>query len=182
MPEVSSTRLIVSRSPASSARAAIRFFWNSSCTTRKKEAKMPSPHPSRAWCSRAWIGWRSATGRRFKLQRLSASVLIWLCCGISLTNRTTPVTASSATPWCCRRAMISCSLMRLSRREPTPPCFDPAAANCTFRLPKWFADQDLTLHAQHLDRAEDARAPQAVPRRGRRAARGLSCRCRTAAG
>ena len=30
--------------------------------------------------------------------------------------------------------MISCSLMRLSRREPTPPCFDLVAANCTFWL------------------------------------------------
>ena len=35
---------------------------------------------------------------------------------------------------------------------------------------EWFAERDPTLHAQHLDRAEDDRAPQAYLKRRRRSA------------
>jgi hypothetical protein len=41
------------------------------------------------------------------------------------------------------------SLLRSRRRE------------LHLQAAEWFADRDLTLHAQHLDRAEDDRAPQA---------------------
>ena len=34
-------------------------------------------------------------------------------------------------------------------------------AHALIQAAEWFADRDLTLHAQHLDRAEDDRAPQA---------------------
>ena len=69
--------------------------------------------------------------------------------------------ALSATHWYCRtgedflfaHALIQegaySSLLRSRRRE-----LHRQAA-------EWFADQDPVLHAQHLDRAEDDRAPQA---------------------
>ena len=44
------------------------------------------------------------------------------------------------------------SLLRSRRRE------------LHLQAAKWFADQDLTLHAQHLDRAEDAGAADAYLR------------------
>ena len=44
------------------------------------------------------------------------------------------------------------SLLRSRRRE------------LHLQAAEWFADQDPTLHAQHLDRAEDDRAPQAYLR------------------
>src|SRR4029077_20984023 len=55
------------------------------------------------------------------------------------------------------------SLLRSRRRE------------LHLQAAEWFADRDLTLHAQHLDRAEDDRAPQAYLQAALRlATRGLA--------
>ena len=62
------TPTILSRLLASSALAAIRSL-EQLLHNAEEGSQMPSLHPSRVWSSRAWIGWRNVTGRRFKLQR-----------------------------------------------------------------------------------------------------------------
>jgi hypothetical protein len=85
------------------------LFLEHCCAARRKAARTLCPLPSRAWCWRAWTGWRRATGRRSRPRPSLASGSPWRCCGGSSARPTTPATASSAMHWCCRRARIICS-------------------------------------------------------------------------
>ena len=122
---------------------------------------MWSQRQSRAWFWRGWTGWPLVIASPFKPPRSSAKDSIWGCCVGSSTTAgyTCDALVGSALvipegdDFLFAHALIQegaySSLLRSRRRE-----LHRQAA-------EWFADHDPMLHAQHLDRAEDARAPAA---------------------